>query len=133
MNWVRPPLEVEKAELERVSQRLHIPLGHLYATRHDFAPVDADTWQNLEVLDSLPPRSVAEALRLARRGRDLVWSLLRGEEVCAPIILHREGHRPLLVSGKARMMLARALGIPVLALHLRNPQPLLPSSRESGF
>ena len=100
-----------------------LPLGRLLACTSTFGPLQNLTWDELENTDSRRGLTFPQMVNLAQEyGREwwhLMRAILRNQPLPGPIILHRQGKKPTLVSGNTRLMLARLLHVPVEALHLR--------------
>ncbi len=123
MNWVAPDVVVERADLEQAAEEMKIPLGLMLSCRYDFEPLDSEVWARLDTPTRYRAWTVKQIVnRVKGLGQECRWilgGLFRGNAVPGPIILFRWGLRPAVISGGFRLTVAKLLGQPVKALHLR--------------
>lgn len=127
VSWVSPSLEEEEEELVRLADEEGLDMPSLLREAHRAklrALKDSD-WQRLEGTDSYDVSSVNEATHIAEGyGRDVdsvIQGMVQGAGIPAPIVLERTDGSLTLVSGNARLMAARALGLSPQVLWVTAP------------
>jgi len=117
VSWVPPSLDEEEEELVRLADEEGLEMPSLLQEAHSakMRPLSESDWQRLEGTDSFGISSVNEATDIAEGyGRDVdsvIQGMVQGAGIPAPIILERSDGSITLVSGNARLMAARALGL----------------------
>lgn len=143
INWVRPNIQSEMGEIERVVKMISGSDDHRDHHYHevlqeiiqamDMARLEELTdemWGILENTDSyhdVRPGHIEDVQKLARNynrdWRPLLDAIQHNTPIQAPIILIQEGGIPHLVAGNTRLMIARALGAKVYTLIARLKDP----------
>mgnify|MGYP001575846363 CR=1 FL=1 len=144
IDWVRPHIESETGEIERVAtiisgsdnqqsphyKETFLEIIHAIAKAH-LEELPDDTWSALENTDSyheVRPGHIEDVQKLAEKynkdWRLLLDAIQHNTPIQAPIILIKEDGVPYLVAGNTRLAIARALEARVKALisHLKQPK-----------
>lgn len=127
VSWVPPSLDEEEEELVRMADEEGYDMPSLLRAAHGakMRALSESDWQRLEGTDSYSISSVNEATHIAEGyGRDVdsvIQGMVDGSGIPAPIILERADGSITLVSGNARLMAARALGLTPHVLWVTSP------------
>ena len=115
--WVKPSIDDELPELERISSEEGFDLEHLKMAFASAIPknLSEEDWSRLANSDSYGVESISQAESLAKGyGRDLA-SLIRGFQAGSsmkmPVVLELDDGTITLVGGNTRLMAARVLNI----------------------
>ncbi len=143
INWVRPDIQSEMGEIERVAKMISESDDH---RDHHYPKILQDItkaietarlegltdemWGMLENTDSyhhdLRPGHIEDVQKIVGSYRDwksLLDAIQNNAPMQVPIILIQENGIPHLVAGNTRLMIARALGAKVQALIARLEKP----------
>ena len=129
--WISPNLSEESGDLQRIAFQEHLePSALLHqAESAPLRSLDDRDWQRLEGTSSFDVGTLDSAASMAETyGRDferIVSGMNSGAEIPAPIVLERQDGSIVLVSGNARLMAARAVGIIPEVLWVRAPDALV--------
>jgi len=143
INWVRPDIQSEMGEIERVAKMISESDDH---RDHHYSKILQDItkaietarlegltdkmWGMLKNTDSyrhdLRPGHIEDVQKIVGSYRDwksLLDAIQKNAPMQAPIILIQENGVPHLVAGNTRLMIARALGAKVQAFIARLQEP----------
>lgn len=125
--WVSPDLEEEEKELAMIADEEGLSMPDLWSAAHaaKLRSLSDMDWQRLEGTDSYGMESINEATHVAEGyGRDadsVIKGMVGGAGIPAPIVLEKPDGSLRLVSGNARLMAARALGLTPDVLWIVSP------------
>lgn len=125
--WISPGLDEEQEDMAFVADEEGYDMPSLFEAAGSAkmrALSDAD-WGRLEGSSSFDVQSVGDAAGIAKSyGRDvdsIMQGIAQGAGIPAPIVLERSDGSIRLVSGNARLMAAKVLGIQPEVLWIRAP------------
>ena len=133
-NWIRPNLENERGELERVISEFlaEEPTDNNIRKIKDLlesSPImelfdkEWESLENTESFHDVKPNHIEDAEKITeeynqdlspenkRNFKKILDGFIQGKEIEAPIILKNKEGKLHLVSGNTRLMIARALGV----------------------
>jgi hypothetical protein len=112
-------------ELRRTIGSLRIPAKDLHAAAKNakLGALSDKHWSKISNSESWGTTTKAKAQHYAtayrRDIKKIYHGFKHGEEIPAPIVLHRKGKPPYVVAGNTRLMAARAAKIRPKVLHVR--------------
>jgi len=116
-NWVKPNIDDEMGELERIVTEEGIEIESLISAFASAKPVvlSDDIWVRLQNSDSYKIKSLDQANKLSKRyNRDIhsvVDGFKLGRPMKMPVVLELGDGTVTLVGGNTRLMASRAMGI----------------------
>jgi hypothetical protein len=115
--WVRPSIEAEQGEIERVAKCEGVRAGALAGLieRAPLVPLTDEKWAELENTESWECRTLEQVMEIGglydRDASSVIAGFLAETDMPAPIVLERNDGTLHLVAGNTRLCASRALNI----------------------